>query len=44
MSLAVPIALVWAALAVPIVFFYILKIRLRQVPVTTTNFRQQIND
>ncbi|MCI0358556.1 MAG: BatA and WFA domain-containing protein [Planctomycetaceae bacterium] len=44
MSLAVPIALAWAALAVPIVIFYILKIRLRQVPVSTTIFWQQIYD
>ena len=44
MSLAVPIALAWAALAVPIVFFYILKIRLRQAPVSTTIFWQQIYD
>ena len=34
----------WAALAVPIVVFYILKIRLRQVPVSTTIFWQQIYD
>ena len=44
MSLAVPIALAWAALAVPIVVFYILKIRLRQVPVSTTIFWRQIYD
>ena len=44
MSLAVPIALAWAALAAPIVVFYILKIRLRQVPVSTTIFWQQIYD
>lgn len=44
MSLAVPLALAWAALAVPIVIFYILKIRLRQVPVSTTIFWQQIYD
>ena len=44
MSLAVPIALAWAALALPIVIFYILKIRLRQVPVSTTIFWQQIYD
>jgi len=44
MSLAVPIALAWAALAAPIVFFYILKIRLRQVPVSTTIFWRQIYD
>src|SRR5262245_45448293 len=44
MSLAVPPALAWAALAVPIVIFYILKIRLRQVPVSTTIFWRQIYD
>jgi hypothetical protein len=44
MSLAVPLALAWAVLAVPIVIFYILKIRLRQVPVSTTIFWQQIYD
>jgi VWA domain-containing protein/aerotolerance regulator-like protein len=44
MSLAFPLALVWAALTVPIVIFYILKIRLRQVPVSTTIFWRQIYD
>src|SRR3954452_10188964 len=44
MSLAFPLALVWALLAVPIVVFYILKIRLRRVPVSTTIFWQQIYD
>ena len=44
MSLAVPLALAWAALAVPIVIFYILKIRLRRVPVSTTIFWRQIYD
>lgn len=44
MSLAVPLALAWAALAAPIIFFYILKIRLRQVPVSTTIFWRQIYD
>jgi len=44
MSLAFPLALAWAALTVPIVIFYILKIRLRQVPVSTTIFWQQIYD
>jgi hypothetical protein len=42
MSFAHPSALAWAALAVPIVIFYILKIRLRRVPVSTTLFWQQI--
>ncbi len=44
MSLAFPLALAWAALSVPIVIFYILKIRLRRVPVSTTIFWQQIYD
>lgn len=34
MSFANPAALLWAALAIPIVIFYILKIRLRRVPVS----------
>src|SRR5437762_679870 len=44
MSLVTPWALAWAALTIPIVIFYILKIRLRQVPVSTTIFWQQIYD
>jgi VWA domain-containing protein/aerotolerance regulator-like protein len=43
-SLAFPLALLWSLLAIPIVVFYILKIRLRQVPVSTTIFWQQIYD
>ncbi len=42
MNLLHPIALAWAGLAVPIVIFYILKIRLRRVPVSTTLFWRQI--
>ncbi len=42
MYLANPTALFWAALAVPIVIFYILKIRLRRVPVSTVIFWRQI--
>jgi hypothetical protein len=42
MTLAVPWALAWTALAAPIVIFYILKIRLRRVPVSTTMFWRQI--
>lgn len=42
MSFAHPTALFWAALAIPIVIFYILKIRLRRVPVSTTLFWRQI--
>lgn len=37
-----PSALAWAALAIPIVAFYILKIRLRRMPVSTILFWQQI--
>src|SRR5690242_10396775 len=44
MSLAVPLALAWSLLTIPIVVFYILKIRLRQVPVSTTIFWRQIYD
>ncbi len=45
MSFATPLKrLAWAALTVPVVIFYILKIRLRQVPVSTTIFWQQIYD
>ena len=42
MSLATPAALYLAALAIPIIVFYILKIRLRRVPVSTVIFWQQI--
>lgn len=42
MSLTHPASLAWLALAVPIVIFYILKIRLRRVPVSTILFWQQI--
>lgn len=42
MSLANPTALLWALLAVPIVIFYILKIRMRRVPVSTILFWRQI--
>lgn len=42
MSFAHPAALFLAALALPIVIFYILKIRLRRVPVSTVMFWQQI--
>jgi hypothetical protein len=44
MNLANPMALMWAALAAPIIVFYILKIRLRRVPVSTTLFWRQIFD
>jgi hypothetical protein len=42
MQLANPSALLWAALAIPIVIFYILKIRLRRVPVSTVLFWRQV--
>jgi hypothetical protein len=42
MNLANPMGLVWASLAIPIVIFYILKIRLRRVPVSTVVFWRQI--
>jgi hypothetical protein len=42
MNLANPAAMAWAALAIPIVVFYILKVRQRRVEVSTTLFWQQI--
>ncbi len=42
MSLANPSALAWLLLAVPVVIFYVLKIRLRRVPVSTVLFWRQI--
>src|SRR4029453_5843329 len=42
MSLANPTALFWLLLAIPVVVFYILKIRLRRVPVSTVIFWRQI--
>ncbi len=42
MNLVHPTAMVLAGLAVPIVIFYILKIRLRRVPVSTLLFWEQI--
>ncbi|MBX6312118.1 MAG: BatA and WFA domain-containing protein [Isosphaeraceae bacterium] len=42
MSLLHPSNLAWALLAIPIIVFYILKIRLRRVPVSTILFWQQI--
>jgi hypothetical protein len=42
MNLANPAALFWVGLAVPIIIFYILKIRLRRVPVSTILFWRQI--
>jgi hypothetical protein len=42
MSLASPTALFWFAAAIPIIGFYILKIRLRRVPVSTILFWRQV--
>jgi hypothetical protein len=42
MNFANPTAWLWAGLIVPIVIFYILKIRLRRVPVSTILFWRQI--
>src|SRR5262245_28996377 len=42
MSLANPIALLWAGLLIPVIIFYILKIRLRRIPVSTVIFWRQI--
>ncbi len=39
-----PTALLWLGLIVPVVIFYVLKIRLRRVPVSTILFWRQIYD
>ena len=44
MSFANPLALLWLAALIPVVAFYILKIRLRRVPVSTILFWRQIYD
>ncbi len=44
MSLASPLYLLWLAALIPVVVFYILKIRLRRVPVSTILFWRQIYD
>src|ERR1700693_4147898 len=44
MSFANPAALAWGLLLVPVVIFYILKIRLKRVPVSTVLFWRQIFD
>lgn len=44
MSLAAPIALTLAALAIPIIALYILKVRMRRVPVSTNLFWKQVYD
>ncbi len=43
-SLTAPYALLLAALALPIIGFYILKVRLRRIPVSTNLFWKQIYD
>ena len=42
MNLANPGALAWLFLAIPVVIFYTLKIRMRRVPVSTTMFWEQV--
>lgn len=44
MSLANPLSLWWLLLVVPVVVFYVLKIRLKRVPVSTVIFWRQIFD
>ncbi len=44
MSLASPLNLIWLAALIPVAAFYILKVRLRRVPVSTILFWQQIYD
>jgi hypothetical protein len=43
-SFTTPLSLAWLVLAIPIIVFYILKIRLRRVPVSTNIFWRQIFD
>jgi hypothetical protein len=42
MSFANPAALLWTGLAIPIILFYIMKVRLRRVPVSTNLFWREI--
>ena len=42
MSLTNPAALIWATLAIPIVVFYLWKIRPRRIPVSTVMFWEQV--
>jgi hypothetical protein len=44
MTFALPIGLALAALALPIIAFYILKVRMRRIPVSTNLFWKQIFD
>ncbi|MGC1273228.1 MAG: BatA and WFA domain-containing protein [Planctomycetaceae bacterium] len=42
MSFAAPMMLWWALLAIPIVIFYVLKVRVRRVPVSTLMFWEKV--
>ena len=44
MSLASPLNLLWLAALIPVIAFYILKVRLRRVPISTMLFWQRIYD
>src|SRR5215207_3519798 len=44
MSLANPFSLWWLLLVIPVVVFYVLKIRLKRVPVSTVIFWRQLFD
>jgi hypothetical protein len=44
MNFAVPSAIILASLALPIIAFYILKVRMRRIPVSTNLFWKQIFD
>ena len=44
MSFSNPSAFLWALLAVPVVIFYILKVRMRRMPVSTVMFWEQVFD
>jgi hypothetical protein len=44
MNFAVPSAILLAALALPIIAFYVLKVRMRRIPVSTNLFWKQIFD
>lgn len=42
MTFAAPLALLWGLLALPIIALYILRVRLRRVPVATNQFWEQV--
>ena len=44
MSFGVPSALLWSLLAIPVIVFYILKVRLRRAPTSTSLFWSQVFD